>query len=188
MARAGEVLNIPMAGRVVFLQTAEDTNGDLMQFDFFLPVGQESAQEHLHPRQEERFEVIAGKVRGRLGGEELVKGPGEVAVMKRGVSHLWWNDGDEEAHLRVEVRPALRTAEFYETMAGLASGEEGIPNRLHAAVVMREYKDEFCIAMFSGPIRQALIVIMAAVGRLRGYDAHPPNEAANGGPATTGER
>jgi len=50
-------------------------------------------------------------------------------------------------------------------------GEEGIPSKLHAAVVMREFKDEFRIAMFDGPVKGTLIVGMAAIGRMRGYKA-----------------
>jgi quercetin dioxygenase-like cupin family protein len=174
VARAGDTLDVPMAGRIVYLQTGEETNGELMAFDFFLPVGKESAQEHLHPKQEERFEVVSGRVRGQVGGDEQVRGPGETAVMPAGVRHFWWNDGDEEAHLRVQVRPALRTEDFYETMAALAVGEEGIPSKLHAAVVLREFKDEMRIGMFSSPPARVLIVLMAVIGRLRGYRAEPP--------------
>jgi quercetin dioxygenase-like cupin family protein len=168
-----------MAGRIVFRRTAAETNGEVMEFDFFLPVGHESAQEHLHPKQEERFEVISGRVRGRIADEEQVRETGETAVMPRGVKHFWWNDGDEEAHLRVEVRPALRTEEFYETMASLAVGEEGIPNKMHAAVVMREFKDEMTIGMFSSAPAKAMITVMAAFGRMRGLKAEPP--AGDGG-------
>lgn len=169
MAKAGEVLEIPMAGRIVFRQTGQETNGELLEFDFYLPVGQESAQAHIHPRQDERFEVVTGKVRGEVDGSERTAGPGESAEMAAGTPHFWWNDGDEEAHLVVQVRPALRTAEFYETMERLAVGEKGIPSKFQAAVVMREFKDEFRIAMFSGPVKGALIVLMAAIGRMRGY-------------------
>lgn len=184
MARSGETLVVPMAGRIVFRQTAEETGGELMSFDFYLPVGKESAEAHLHPRQDERFTVISGKVRGRVGGQERTAGPGDAAEMPKGVPHFWWNDGDEEAHLLVEVRPALRTEGFYETMAGLAEGEKGMPSRLHSAVVMREYRNEFCIEMFSTRPRRALIAIMAFIGRLRGYRARPPAPELTAGAQT----
>jgi quercetin dioxygenase-like cupin family protein len=173
MAKSGEVLEVPMAGRIVFRQTGDETGGELLQFDFFLPESGESAQAHLHPLQDERFEVVSGKVRGQVGGAERTAGPGETAEMSAGTPHFWWNDGEGEAHLLVEVRPALRTEEFYETMGRLAVGEQGIPSKLHAAVVMREFKDEFEIAMFSGPVKRVLIIVMAAIGRLRGYSAAP---------------
>lgn len=171
MAKAGDVLEVPMAGRIVFRQTAADTGGELLQFDFFLPPAHESAEPHLHPKQHERFEVVSGKVRGKVGEEERTAAAGESSEMPPGTSHFWWNDGEEEAHLLVEVRPALRTEQFYETMERLSVGEKGIPSKLHAAVVMREYKDEFRIAMFDGPVKGALIVVMAAIGRMRGYKA-----------------
>jgi quercetin dioxygenase-like cupin family protein len=180
MARAGDVVDVPMAGRIVFRRTAAETDGKLMEFDFFLPVGHESARAHLHPYQEERFEVITGRVRGRVDDREYAKARGETAVMPRGVRHFWWNDGDEEAHLRVMVTPALRTEEFYETMAGLAVGEEGIPSRLHGAVVMREFRNEFRPELFSDRKRQALVSVLAVIGRLRGYRARPHGSRKDG--------
>src|SRR5436190_13115981 len=109
MAEPGEVVDIKVAGRVVFRQTAKDTGGELLQFDYFVPPHKETGSEHMHPRQEERFEVVKGRMRGRLDGEERTVDEGESVVMPAGARHFWWNDGDEEAQLLVDVRPALRT-------------------------------------------------------------------------------
>jgi quercetin dioxygenase-like cupin family protein len=73
------------------------------------------AIEHLHPEMEERFEIREGRAAIRLGGEDgqvVDAGPGEVVVVAPGTIHLAWNPTDEPVRLRIEMRPALRWAEF----------------------------------------------------------------------------
>jgi hypothetical protein len=52
----------------------------------------------------ERFEVVSGRVRFRLGLRRFVAGPGEAPP---GVAHGFANPGKGEARMRNEVRPAL---------------------------------------------------------------------------------
>ncbi len=61
MAQAGDVLENPATGeRITFRRTAHETNGEMLEYEIvFRPAGF-LAQEHLHPEQSERHEVIAG--------------------------------------------------------------------------------------------------------------------------------
>ena len=84
MVNSGDVLEHPVTGeRIVFRKTARDTDGALMQADFLMASGGFVAAAHIHPLQEERFEVIAGTLHGRIAGRELTAGPGEVVVVRR---------------------------------------------------------------------------------------------------------
>ena len=76
MAHADEVLENPATGeRVVFRQTAADTNGELLEYEFvFRPRGFVAAT-HVHPRQEERHEVLAGRVGITVVGRKQRKTP-----------------------------------------------------------------------------------------------------------------
>jgi quercetin dioxygenase-like cupin family protein len=70
MARQGDVVENPLTGeRVTFLETVGDTGGDLLRFEYALPPGW-FVPAHIHPRQEERHEVLSGTLRGRVGGQE----------------------------------------------------------------------------------------------------------------------
>jgi hypothetical protein len=63
MTHAGETIENPVThDRVIFRLTAQDTKGTLLAFDDVLLVGYISPPEHVHPRQEERFEVISGSL------------------------------------------------------------------------------------------------------------------------------
>ena len=67
---------------------------------------------HLHPRQDEHFEVLEGAVKAVVGGEEHRYAAGEAFDVPAQTPHQMAGDGP--AHVRWEVRPALRTAEFFE--------------------------------------------------------------------------
>jgi quercetin dioxygenase-like cupin family protein len=97
MVKSGDVLEHPITReKIVFRKTARDTGGKLCQVDFYLQPGGFVAAEHIHPLQEERFEVISGTLRGRVAGKELASGPGEIVVVPKGTPHVWWNSGDDE--------------------------------------------------------------------------------------------
>ena len=180
MVNAGDVLEHPITReRIVFRQTARDTGGALAQADFYLPPGGFVAAEHIHPRQEERFEVISGTLRGKAAGKELTAGPGEKVVVPAGTPHVWWSTGDDELHALVELRPALSAEAFFETFFGLAqdgkvSPKTGLPNPLQMAVVMREHRELIVLARPARPVQTVLFGTLALIGRLLGYKAEHP--------------
>ena len=97
--------------------------------------------EHLHPRQVERFEVLEGAIRTVIGGTERRYEPGEVFEVPAGTPHQM--TADEPSRMRWEVRPALRTAEFFERLygaiAGTASAAADTPS---IAELLDEFSDE----------------------------------------------
>ena len=83
--------------------------------------------EHVHPRQEERFTILAGQAHFTLDGPELVAGEGETVVVPAGVPHSEGNPGPAEIEGIVELRPALRTKELHEAFAGLVADGKTTP-------------------------------------------------------------
>ena len=76
MVAAGEVLEHPITReKIVFRKTARDTGGELCQADVYIQPGGFVAAEHIHPRQEERFEVIAGVLPRASGGQRAGRRP-----------------------------------------------------------------------------------------------------------------
>ena len=110
------VIDNPRTGEhIVIRQSGADTGGQLLDFDLVLQPGAHVPAGHSHPRQEERFTVIAGRVRFRLGWRTVVAAPGTSVVVRSGTPHWFGNAGTDVAELRVEVRPALRMEELLET-------------------------------------------------------------------------
>jgi quercetin dioxygenase-like cupin family protein len=174
VARRGEVLESPINGqRAVFRETAEDTGGELLRLDFSVAPGGFLGNEHLHPKQEERIEILSGTLRCRIGGRERSVGAGESTAIPPGVPHTLWNESAEEAHALVEYRPALRMETLFETLFGFGrdgkTDEEGTPRLLQSAVMLEEYEDEYRLARPPLPVQKALLALLAPVGRLLGY-------------------
>ena len=88
MAYAGQTIENPASGeRITFRETAATSGGELVAIDLELPAGRRvPGPLHVHPRQEERFEVVAGTMRFTMGREKVVAGPGEVVTVPAGSS------------------------------------------------------------------------------------------------------
>ncbi len=61
----------------VFRKTAWETGGELLQVDWIGSPGWTTGPDHVHGRQEERFEVLSGKLGLRVEGIERVLGEGK---------------------------------------------------------------------------------------------------------------
>jgi quercetin dioxygenase-like cupin family protein len=148
MAYRGQTLENPASGeRITFRRTSADTDGELVAIDLELPAGRRvPGGLHVHPLQEERFEVVRGTMRFRRGREAVIAGPGEVVIVPAGVPHDFANAGDEGALVRVDIRPALQMERLFETAVALAQQGRtmlgGIPKPLDLALFVREFEDE----------------------------------------------
>jgi mannose-6-phosphate isomerase-like protein (cupin superfamily) len=90
--------------------------------------------QHFHPRQDEHFEVLEGSVRALVDGVERRYSAGDSFDIPAGTTHSMAGDG--RARLHWEVRPALRTAEFFECAYGGDPGED----------FLERFADEFRLA------------------------------------------
>src|SRR5919106_2486746 len=107
MIKPGDTIENPVTGeRFTSTDTAASTGGELLAFELGLRPGGAVPVPHVHPIQTERFEVIAGQMRFRVGWRTLIDGPGDVVEVQPGVMHGFGNAGEDEARVRVEVRPA----------------------------------------------------------------------------------
>jgi quercetin dioxygenase-like cupin family protein len=184
VAKAGDIIENPITGeRITFLKTTQETNGELLRFEYVLPPGF-TISEHFHPHQEERHEVLSGTLRGRVGGQERDYAAGERVVGSAGVPHAWRNSSSEE-ELRIisELRPPLVLETIMETSFGLArdgktTKKQGIPkNPLQLAVLVDEMRGMFYSSAVPVAVQEAflaLFAVVASVGRMLGYKARYP--------------
>jgi len=176
MFRAGDSIENPVTGeRLLFHLTSAETKGEKVVFETFVQPGGFVAAAHVHPSQEERFEVLAGAVGFRIGGARRVTGPGERLVIPAGTPHTFWNAGDDVARFLCEVRPALRFERLIETMFGLAAAgktnRKGMPNPLRLAVIAQHHFDDVRLPFPPEWMQRAGLALGAPLGRLLGYQA-----------------
>jgi quercetin dioxygenase-like cupin family protein len=167
----GHTLENPVTGeRFTFTQTAASTNGELLAFDFALRPGGAVPIPHVHPIQTERFEVVAGRMRFRMGLRTRIAGPGDVIEVAPGVAHSFANAGPEEARLRVEVRPALAMEEMFAEVVAMAKAgrmtRRGLPrNPLDLAVLARKYDREAHAPLVSVGVQRLLLAPLVLSSR-----------------------
>jgi quercetin dioxygenase-like cupin family protein len=173
MAYAGQILDNPVSGeRITFRRTAADTDGELLEIDLELTPDGHVPGRHVHPLQEERFEVLGGTMKFKLGRRTVVAEAGDVVTVPAGRSHAFENGGDETAHVRVQVRPALKMEHLFETAVGLANEgrttSKGMPRPLDLALFVREYDAEVRAPFPPAWLQRATMAPLAWVARKRG--------------------
>ena len=179
MARAGDVIEHVTGERFRFLKTARDTGGELLSIEVSVEPRGFAAAEHVHPKQEERFEVLSGTLRYRVDGIEREAGAGEELVIPKGVPHVWENGGEEDLRMIIEFRPALRSEEFFESYFGLGQDgmtdpKTGLPNLIRMAILLQEFRDEIHLAKPPLLAQRIVFGTLALVGRLLGCQARYP--------------
>lgn len=159
--------------RLTIRQASATTDGDLLELEARYPPHSPQPPAHYHPCQEERFQVLQGRFRARIGSLERVYETGETFIVPINTRHWMHNVSAMEGCLLWQVRPALRTQDFLETLWGLqADGKTnagGVPNMLQLAVILHEYADECRSASPPYAVQCVLFGILAPVGRLLGY-------------------
>jgi mannose-6-phosphate isomerase-like protein (cupin superfamily) len=122
VARLGQVIEGAHGVRATVTATPTDTAGRAFEFEFVYPSGTGNrVGAHLHTRQTESFEVVDGRVRYVLDGQENEAGAGDRVVVPPGVAHVNpWNVGAGDARIRQRVEPALDFDVVIETLLGLA--------------------------------------------------------------------
>jgi quercetin dioxygenase-like cupin family protein len=165
-----DITNPAMGARVHFRTVSAESGGELLEVDFVLRPGGVIATDHLHPHQEEHFDVVSGGVVGHVGGVPRAVGRGGSSTVAPGVPHAWRNASDvEEVHLRVQFRPALNTEDFFDTVFALgragradAAGVPRLPERL---ALLAAFPLEFRPAGMPAPLHAALVRVLAPWAR-----------------------
>jgi quercetin dioxygenase-like cupin family protein len=171
MIQPGQTLENPVTGeRFTFTHTAAATGGELLAFDFALEPGGAVPIPHVHPIQTERFEVVEGRMRFRVGLRTRVAGPGDVIEVAPGVAHSFANAGDQVARLRVEVRPALAMEDMFAEVIAMAEAgrmnRRGMPrNVLELASLARRYDQEAHAPLLSVGVQRALLAPLVRLAR-----------------------
>ena len=182
MIRAGDTIENPVTGeRIVFRQTSHETGGEAVVIETYVQPKGFVASTHVHPSQEERFEVLAGTVGFKIGGKKRSAGPGERITVPAGTPHRFWNAGEGVAHFVCEVRPALQFESLLETMFALAAdgktNKKGMPSPLRLAVIANAHFDTVRLPFPPAVMQRIGLALGAPVGRLFGYEpVYTPGE------------
>jgi mannose-6-phosphate isomerase-like protein (cupin superfamily) len=94
---------------------------------------------HLHPFQDERFEILEGELEAVVDGEARTLRAGETLEIPAATAHQMWNAGATHARATWRVTPPRRTEQFFRDLASGAAEEDGM-------AFLERYAAEFRLA------------------------------------------
>lgn len=120
---------------------------ELLALASYAPLGSPPPA-HLHPGQEERFEVLEGRMRAIVDDDELEIGAGETLEVHAGSTHQMWNPAEEPARVRWSTRPGLRTEQWFRELDSIFAEDGAIANgrEVDFGALLEEYADVFRLA------------------------------------------
>jgi quercetin dioxygenase-like cupin family protein len=185
MAHAGDVIENPVTGqRLIFLVTSADSDGELFAAEGVFSPGGFAGVPHVHPHQDERFEVLAGDAAFDIDGDRHVLTAGDTIDVPRGTPHTFANAGADEMRVRFEFRPALTSTErFYELYFAFAQqgrvNAKAMPGLLDIATVWPVTSEHAVLATPPSVIQDTLFRVLAPVARITGRQPPVCQRAAN---------
>jgi mannose-6-phosphate isomerase-like protein (cupin superfamily) len=167
----------------------DEARGTGFTLEYSLPTGSGRAffPAHWHRDWTERFDVLAGEARYRVGRREHALAAGESVELPAGAPHVHpWNAGSGELRVRqtttlsrpdpAAVRGTLQSLAMLSWLAREGrTDHRGMPPLLQAAPILRVLQRGG--GYFPGPpawIQELMIAPLAVVGRLRGHVAFDP--------------
>ncbi len=165
---AGETLAFHDGSQFRVLRSAADTQGQALEMEMLFPPTTEDVPRHIHPRQEERYEVLEGSFKVLVGREWRELGVGESATVPPGTVHTFRVPGDEPAWVRNLHVPALDFEDYFATESrlmreGKIKSYSSPAALLYYAALLRRYRH--CMVM-ANPALRALIFALAPIGSL----------------------
>jgi mannose-6-phosphate isomerase-like protein (cupin superfamily) len=97
---------------------------------------------HLHPAQDERFEIIEGAMNALVAGQARTLAVGETLEIPRGTIHQMWNEQQPRAVVSWRTTPAGRTLDWFCELAAAVRGE----GREDPSTLLADYSDVFRLA------------------------------------------
>ncbi|GAB3771434.1 mannose-6-phosphate isomerase-like protein (cupin superfamily) [Nocardioides ginsengisegetis] len=169
MVRAGDAIENPVSGeRITFVRTSEQTGGALAEMDLELSPAAFLAAEHIHRSQEEKFEVVEGRILLRCAGVETVSGPGESVVVPPGSPHSWAPYGGAGARVRLTFTPGAGIEQFFDDFFRLARegrmNAKGMPPLTTSARLGLAH--DLYLAGPPVPLQRAAFRVLVGVSRL----------------------
>jgi uncharacterized protein YndB with AHSA1/START domain/quercetin dioxygenase-like cupin family protein len=160
MAKSGDVLEMPeLGGTVTFIRSAAETGGALVEVEVSGRSRGFLTQAHVHRRQTERFEVVAGTLRLAMDGEERFLRARDVAEVPPGTAHE--QAGVEDGTTaRITLSPAGSSEAFFERLAELSREGRltrgGYPRPVAAAEMIRDFSADGGAAQPPAAVQRAL--------------------------------
>jgi quercetin dioxygenase-like cupin family protein len=174
MAYKGKIISNKKTGQQIsFIQTSDDTGGELLEMESLFQPNSIEPVTHYHPFQEEYFTVLEGEICVRINDGVKVLKRGDKLRIKKNQVHSMWNRSKNIARVNWKVMPALDTEYFLETGIGIANekqtNEQGMPGILQVALLANRFSHVYRISKPPYAIQKLVFNVLTPISYLAGY-------------------
>jgi quercetin dioxygenase-like cupin family protein len=175
MSSLKHVIENPLSGERITITERPRITGDALVWELVLAPGGRVPGSHSHPEQEERFTVLDGTMRFRVGWRRILARTGDVVVVPPGTVHHFANPGPVPVRVAMESTPALCTEAMLETAAALARDQQAtgrtLPRPLDLALFMCDFEREVRAPYVPATLVRAVLRPLRGLARSLGRDA-----------------
>lgn len=164
-----EVLTITPSEAVVIRRVSTE----MLEVEASYRPGGSRPVRHLHPQQDEHFEILEGELTVRTNAGECTFRAGQSFEIPRGTPHQMWNAGTTPTRALWQTRPALRTERWFRDIDAIHRsgrvGRNGMPGPLAFGAMLTRYRDVFRLAGAPDWVTRPVLAALGVLGRARGY-------------------
>jgi mannose-6-phosphate isomerase-like protein (cupin superfamily) len=134
-----------------------------------LPPHREGPPLHIHFSEDEEGRVKSGTLSVLLDGRRFTAGPGESAVLPRGLAHRWWNESDEPLEFSGITRPAVDFDRYLQAVFEVVNaGPPGRPPLFYMAHVALRHRQTQAVLLMPRLLQAVLFRVVVALGTVMG--------------------
>jgi quercetin dioxygenase-like cupin family protein len=174
MAYKGKIISNKKTGQqITFIQTSDDTGGELLEMESVFQPHSKEPVPHYHPLQEEYFTVLEGEICVRINDGVKIFKQGDKFNIKKNQVHSMWNHSANKARVNWKVIPALDTEYFLENGVGIANekktNEQGMPGLLQVALLANKFSHVYRVSKPPYAVQKIVFTVLTPLSYLAGY-------------------
>ena len=163
------VLENRYTGERLELRRFEDDQGPWLELMGSLPPHCEGPPLHVHFKEDEGGRVLSGTLSGTVAGRQIELQAGDELSFPRGVTHRWWNAGDQTLVFEGVAKPLVDLDRYLQAVFEvLNSGPEGRPSLFYIAHATRRHRTTQKAFVAPRLVLAVLFPILVGLGTLLG--------------------
>jgi mannose-6-phosphate isomerase-like protein (cupin superfamily) len=171
VAGTGDTLAFPDGSDYIITASTLDTDGRFLEMELLLPPDAVAAPPHIHPAQEEEYEVLAGTLDVLVDGTWRPVSNGESITVPARHAHTFRNSSGGPARVRNTHTPALQFQYYIEKVhalvtSGKVTSFKNLSSLIYMSMLWEEHNREIVAAR---PTQRAVMAVLARVGKRLGY-------------------
>jgi quercetin dioxygenase-like cupin family protein len=158
---------------IELLETSAMNGGARVRARITFKAGAPLPRSHVHPVQDETYEVLSGRLAYRLNEDKRIAEAGETVTLPRGVSHQHYAEGPGDAVTVVTMTPGLDFDYLVENFFGLNSETSYAngPSKIQVIIWMSKLKAGIFLPGVPIGVQTAIARLVTPVAYRFGYRA-----------------